>query len=338
MPRPADKINAPPSVSVVMPVRNGANTLATAVHSILDQSLPSFELIVVDDGSTDNTAAVATQLADLDSRVRFFPLPPRGIVSALNTGVNTARAPLIARMDADDVALPRRLQRQLAFLDRHPDIGVVGCRVEFGGERGTQAGYAAYVDWTNELLTPKEIAANRFVESPFAHPSVVFRKALINRHGGYRDGNFPEDYELWLRWLERGVRMGKTPENLLVWNDPPDRLSRTHPRYARDAFFRCKAAYLARWLANNNPFHPDVILWGAGRTTRKRAEHLVDCGVRISAYVDIDPRSVGQTVHGRTVLGPDEVPGGRRGIRRLLRSQPGGARGYPEALDRDRTP
>ena len=114
--------------------------------------------------------------------------------------------------------------------------------------------------WTNGLLTHEEIALARFVESPLAHPSVMFRRSLVERWGGYAEGAFPEDYELWLRWLDAGVRMEKLADPLLIWNDSPTRLSRRDPRYAAEAFYRVKARYLARWLA---PQHAQGTVHGA---------------------------------------------------------------------------
>lgn len=131
---------------------------------------------------------------------------------------------------------------------------------------------------------------------------------LPERHGGYRSGDFPEDYELWLRWLEAGVRMEKLPEALLSWRDSPARLSRRDPRYAPDAFHRVKAGYLARWLARHNARHPEIVLWGAGRVTRRRARLLEAEGIVIAAYVDIDPRKVGRAIEGRPVIAPSALP------------------------------
>src|SRR2546425_6870649 len=103
----------------------------------------------------------------------------------------------------------------------------------------------------------------------------MFRRELLNKHGGYREGDFPEDYELWLRWLDAGVTMAKVPRVLLTWNDAPERLSRTDRRYDVEAFYRCKAFYLARWLKRHVDASRPLLVWGAGRPTRKRAEHLV---------------------------------------------------------------
>lgn len=299
----------PPLVSVLLPAYNAAATLPAALDSLLAQSLADFEVVAVDDGSADATARVLAEYARRDRRVRPLSIPHGGIVAALGAALNAARGEFLARMDADDLALPERLARQAAALEEDPELGLAACRVAFGGCRRSCAGYARYVDWTNSLLSPEDISLNRFVESPLAHPSVMFRAAVVREHGGYRDGPFPEDYELWLRWLDAGVRMRKLPEILLAWSDPPGRLSRVDGRYSSGAFYEVKAGYLARWLARRNPHHPEVVLAGAGRTTRKRMELLTGHGVRIAAYLDVDPRKIGHTVQGRPVLHRDQVPG-----------------------------
>jgi glycosyltransferase involved in cell wall biosynthesis len=293
---------------VALPVHNGADTLPAALDSLLAQTCPDFEILLVDDGSTDATPGVLARYAARDARVRPFRQERDGLVAALNLALEQARAPYIARMDADDFCLPERLAVQADYLDAHPEISLVGCRVRFGGDPDAAGGYARHVAWTNTLLRPEDIELNRFRESPFPHPSVMFRVETVARHGGYREGDFPEDYELWLRWLEAGARMGKAPETLLVWNDPPNRLSRTDGRYAQERFYQVKAGFLARWLARNNPWRPAVLVAGAGRVTRKRADALLAHGVEITAYADIDPRKIGKRVHGRPVLHREDLP------------------------------
>ena len=265
---------------------------------------------MVDDGSTDGTAAWLRTEATLEPRLKVISQPHAGIVAALNGGLAEARGEFVARMDADDESLPERLAEQVAWLDAHPDTGVVGSLVEFAGDRTTSAGYALHVDWLNSVVSPEQIALNRFVEAPFAHPSVMFRRGLAARHGGYRDGNFPEDSELWLRWLEAGVRMAKVPRVLLRWHDPPARLSRTDPRYDVEAFYRLKAEYLARWLQAHVPTERQFLVWGAGRTTRKRVKLLEAHGITVTAYVDIDPNKHGRSRAGHFVLAPEQVPPG----------------------------
>lgn len=291
-----------------MPVRDAGGTVAAAVGSVLAQTEPNWELIAVDDGSADNSLARLRELAAGHARIRVLAGPPRGLVAALTRGLESARGAFIARLDADDICLPERLARQRRHLESHPGVGLVACRVIFGGDRGLAAGYARHVDWVNGLLSAEAIALARFVESPLAHPSVMFRRELVGRHGGYREGDFPEDYELWLRWLEAGVRMEKLPEALLVWNDGPRRLSRRDPRYSPEALHRVKAGYLARWLAVHNPHHPRVVMWGAGRVTRRRARSLLDAGIEANTYVDIDPRKTGGCLGGCPVIDPEALP------------------------------
>lgn len=331
-----------PIVSVLIPVRNAAETLNRAIASISGQTLREWELIAVDDFSEDSSFALLERLARTDPRMRPVKSNSRGIVSALNTGLELARGRFIARMDVDDYSHPDRLQTQAAFLAEHPQIGVAACLVEFGGDRLRNAGFAMHVDWLNTLISHEQISLNRFVESPLAHPSVMFRRELPDRFGRYREGDFPEDYELWLRWLEAGVRIAKVPRQLLIWHDSPNRLSRTDPRYRAEAFYKCKAEYIARWLHANVTMNRRILVWGAGRETRLRAEYLTKHGVEIHGYIDIDPKKQMRRFRDRPVIGPETLPApndvfvlgyvSKRGARELIRARLLNA-GYAEGRD-----
>lgn len=333
---------AAPAVSVVLPAYNAARCIGRAVTSILRQDLPDWELIVVDDGSADGTAEAAQAAGRGDARVRLLVVPHGGIVAALNAGLAAARGAVVARMDADDEATPDRLGAQLALLRARPDIGVASCLVEFGGDPIAARGYALHVAWMNGLREPEAIGLNRFIESPLAHPSAMFRRELPARHGGYADTGWPEDYELWLRWMDAGVRFAKVPRVLLRWNDPPGRLSRGDPRYAVGAFYACKCHYLARWIRREVGAGRPVLLCGAGRTTRHRFAALEREGVPLAGFIDADPRKVGREVGGRPVLSVSEIPApgacfivggvGTRGEREAIRGMLA-ARGFREGQD-----
>lgn len=297
-----------PHVSVLLPIRNGAATLRAALDSIAAQTLTDWELIAVDDGSTDETWSLLKTYARNDARFRPLRLPPDGIVAALNAGLAVARGRYVARLDADDTAHPERLARQAAWLGAHPETGLVSCRVVFGGNVEKAAGFARIVEWMNGCVSREDILLQRFRETPLPHPSVMFRQELPALYGGYAEGPFPEDWELWLRWLDAGVVMDKLPEALVTWNDPPGRLTRTHANYAEAAFTRVRVPWLARHLARANPRHPEVWVVGGGRVARRRALPLLEHGVRIRAWVDIDPRKIGNKVHGIPVLGREALP------------------------------
>jgi glycosyltransferase involved in cell wall biosynthesis len=317
-----------PCISVILPVRNAAATLPAALESIHRQTHSDWELLVIDDGSTDGSLDLARQFARRDSRIQCRAQPAWGLVAALHHGLRHARGEYLARMDADDLSHADRFRLQVAALNEDPRLGLVSCRVSFGGDRHHHRGYALHVDWANRLLTPEAIRLNRFIESPLPHPSVCFRRTLLDQFGSYQEGRFPEDYELWLRWLDAGVRMSKVDRELVTWNDLPHRLSRTDPRYSASAFYAIKAQYLARQL-HRDLRGRQLWIWGAGRLTRRRAELLETHGLAIHGFIDIDPRKTRQRPGARPVVLPHQLPGptqaliavfvANRGARDLIR-------------------
>lgn len=186
-----------PTVSVVMPVYNAGRWLRTAVDSIFGQSLRSLELIAVDDGSSDASPAILQAAARTDARVRVIRQPHGGLIAALNRGLAAARAPLVARLDADDVAHPTRLQRQADYLSQRPDVGLVGGWALEIDAQGRVRGRRMPETAPNALkrLLPKN--------NPIIHSSVMARTDLLRGLGGYRAAfHTAEDYDLWLRVSE----------------------------------------------------------------------------------------------------------------------------------------
>lgn len=292
-----------PTVSVVLPVRNAIDTLPECLASIRGQTLTDHEVVAVDDESTDGSSELLMQAAAVEPRLRVLQPGRIGLVEALNLGTREARAPLIARMDADDVMLPGRLAAQHRYLVDRPDITLVASRVELFPPQLVRAGYREYVRWQDECLEPEQIAANIYVEAPFAHPSVTMRREPLLRLGGYRAGPFPEDYDLWLRMHAAGLRMAKLPDILLRWRESGDRVSRTDERYSRTRFDALRAGHLAADPRVRNA--AELVVWGAGRRTRARARLLLNHGLRISAWVDIDERKIGNRLDGVPVHRPE---------------------------------
>lgn len=250
----------------------------------------------MNNNATDGSVEIAETWKVRDPRIMMVGETRQGIAYALNTGLQYAKAPLVARMDADDIALPVRLARQFEFLTQNPSIGVVATQCEFQSTLVPSRGYELFVDWQNQIISPEEHFIHRFIESPVAHPSVMFRRECVEKYGGYDTGNLPEDYELWLRWMAQGVQFAKIPEKLLIWQDHSKRLSRNHSNYLQAAFFQVKCQYLARWIKDNVGNRRKILICGTSKTCRWRADLLESEGIKIYGFTDVHYRRLQNSI------------------------------------------
>jgi glycosyltransferase involved in cell wall biosynthesis len=208
-----------PRLSVLLPVRDGARFLREALASVLAQTLRDFELLVVDDGSTDETPAILAAVGD--ERLRVVRQERLGLVPALNRAIAEARAPLLARMDADDVALPERLERQAAYLDARPPAALVAPGVQAIDEDGRPGATVVLLD------DDAALRRRLLLRNPFTHGSVVVRAQAVARVGGYRaEYGANEDYDLWRR-LARDGELGAIPEILYHYREHAGAVTRS---------------------------------------------------------------------------------------------------------------
>jgi glycosyltransferase involved in cell wall biosynthesis len=294
-----------PELSVLMPLYQNGGTVVRAAESILGQTCRSLELVVVDDGSTDDGPGRVGELAARDSRVRLVRRPHEGIVAALNHGLEACRAPWIARMDADDWSHPERLEAELALLRSDPRLAAVDCRVDLEASAVTGRGMHDYIGWLNGLSGWEGIRNGLFEEAPLVHPATLLRRTAVEAVGGYVQAEEPEDYSLWLRLVEAGWRLGKVERTLFRWADLPGRLTRTDPRCAPRALATLKARMLIRVRPD---LRKGVQVWGAGPTGRRFMGHLRRAGVPIARIFDIDPRLIGRDLHGAPIHHHEELP------------------------------
>jgi glycosyltransferase involved in cell wall biosynthesis len=279
-------------VSVILPVRDEEEFLAECLDSLSAQTLSDFEVVVVDDGSTDASAAIAEEHARADSRFRVLRQEPAGMVAASERARAEAQAPLLARMDADDVALPERLELQVAAIEEER-LAAVGGRVEYFPE--PTDGMRAYADWLNSLVTVDAAVRDLWVECPLPGPGLMARAELVS----YRDEGWPEDYDLVLRIWEAGGRFRNVDRLVHRWRDHPRRLTRTTPAYTLDAFRRCKVHFLRRTLLAGGRA---AVVWGAGPTGKAFARELLAASTPLAAFVEVDPRKLGKRIHGAPVV------------------------------------
>lgn len=275
-------------VSVILPFYNPGAQLEIAIQSVLQQEGVELELLLVNNNSTDVSAELAKTCAErYPDKVVLLSEIRQGVVHAMNCGLRKAKYTWVARMDADDEWKPEKLRKQLSFAQEHPELEVIGTQVKFRSVLEKTQGFEAYVDWSNQQLNSTDIEHSIFTESPLVNPSILFKKSLIELFGSYEEGEFPEDYEMFLRWHSRGVQMGKVPGVLMTWNDSAARLTRNHEAYVPEAFNRIKCLYLAKWLKERKGEEPKVWIWGAGRKTRKKVAVLEDHGIHVEGYIDL---------------------------------------------------
>lgn len=315
-----------PAVSVLLPVRNAELTIERAARSILDSTFTDIELLLVNDASTDATGSILSRLQTESSRVRVISTSHPDFVEALNLGISACRAPIIARMDADDVSSPDRIEKQVEHMEESDVDGVGGCVRIVDASGAEVKTWKRYEEWINAHRDPESIAAYRFIESPLANPTVLARRSVFEI--GYRDGPWPEDYEFWLRAIGRGFRFAKIADHVLDWVDSPTRLTRTHPRYSTEAFDRCRRMHLLKGPLDGVR---TVDLWGAGKTGKPWLRWLLESDVSVRRVVEIAPKKIGTAIESTPVVSPSElgiadgtpliIAVGAEGAREVIREQ-----------------
>ncbi len=293
-----------PQVSILLPAHNEERYLQAALNSLQSQTLTDWELVAVDDGSDDATPRILKTVADSDRRIKVVRCERKGLVAALNTGLEQCQAPLVARMDGDDICHPRRLELQVAFLRDHPDTDLVACNFQHFPRHSLKQGMISYEAWQNALADHELIMRDLFVESPFVHPSIMARRAVLEQLGGYQDRSWPEDYDLWLRMALAGIRFAKLPEKLFFWRDHPERATRTMDEYTSSAFRCCKLHHLRHGFLKDIQ---EVVIAGAGVEARAWQRLLADENIRVSHWLDVDPRKIGRILHGAPVTLPEDL-------------------------------
>jgi glycosyltransferase involved in cell wall biosynthesis len=247
---PGEPAAAPrvPAVSVLMPVRNCAAYLPLALESLAAQSFEDFEIIVVDNGSSDETSEILRAWGRREPRLRAFRLRRPGLARSLNFAASKARAPLLARLDGDDIALPERLATQVAAMRARPSLGLLGSAAEMIDSRGRRIGAI------DRPAGDAELRAFQRSGCGFIHSSVMMRRDAFTAAGGYRKGlNVAEDYDLWLRMAERG-EIANLPDRLVRYRIHTDSATARKPVRQAVAVACVTAASEARRRGLPEPF------------------------------------------------------------------------------------
>ena len=310
-----------------MPVRAETTTnprlqawFKTAVQSVLQQSYPHLEILLIGDNERRFERWLPAELAR-STQIRVISRDAPGLVSALNTGVAAATGNLIARMDADDIAAPNRIEQQVKLLQQHPEVGFCATQIEIFNQLGALAdGSRHYQNWLNSQLSPDDINRNIFIESPLPHPSWMLRREIYEQLQGYRNVEWAEDYDLVLRAWLAGVAMAKpgfdaaqlaateapptrSATALVFWRDHDLRLTRNDSRYSRKNFLRAKAWALSRSVLRSR----GAIILGTGRNAKRLHDALKDYDVAVACFVELNNASGSKSVRNLPVIDYKEL-------------------------------
>jgi len=292
-----------PLVSVLLPIKRWQARSHIALQSLLSQSLQALEIVLI--AQPDDP--LCKQQAEIDPRIRVINRSGPGIVNALNSGLSVARGQFIARMDDDDFAYPHRLECQIAYLHCHPRIDMCGCQIRFidthGQLENIAKGNCAYAHWLNQLTEPEDIKHASFTESPLPHPTLMAHRTVWYALQGYRDIDGPEDYDLLLRALLAGFRMGKPKQILQDWREHDERLTYTDKRYRREAFIQLAAKACTHTSSGLGLDQPrGVWICGTGKRARIWHDALVSHEVTVLGFVDIQAFHPARRKRGLTVI------------------------------------
>jgi glycosyltransferase involved in cell wall biosynthesis len=250
-------------VSVLLPVRNGLPHVRSAIESILSQTWRDLEIVVVDDGSTDGSADAVRSLGD--HRIRLVQAPGNGLVHALNFGISQCRGDMIARMDADDVSVPHRLEAQVTLLDSRPDLVAVGSSFAVLAPDGRVLAI--------EGVPPSPVLIRRalLLRNPLGHGTMLMRRDGIERVGGYMQRKYVEDLDLWIRLLDVGD-IAAVPDILYFWRNSPEGVSARHGEQQTHAANVLVDGY--RSNANVPPVHVSDVIEAVTGTSHAPSRRL----------------------------------------------------------------
>jgi glycosyltransferase involved in cell wall biosynthesis len=306
-----------PKVSVLVAAYNAAASITACLTSIGRQSFKDWQCVVVDDGSTDDTATLVNSIIANDPRVQLLQRPHQGVVAARNAGIDNCTGDFIAIMDADDFMLPERLAAQLRAFEQTASLAAVGSKVCYLPRTAVGPGRLDYERWLNSQRSADDIRRHRYIEMPVGHPTLMLRASALKALR-YRDMGWPEDWDLLLRLLDLGAEVSIVPQVLHHWNLAESTLSQHSPAYTIEAFARCRATFLADgFLRDVNNY----ALMGYGNTGKRLRKDLRALGKQCSLICELHPARIGQTIDGAEVIHHDEIP--QRPIDKMLVSVAG---------------
>lgn len=257
-------------ISILMPVKNAAPWLEDCLNSILKQTHQNWELLAVDDGSSDASIELLKRYSILDARIKWSRNKGKGIIDALDVAYHNCNGKFIHRMDADDVMPKDKLEVLKSLLHQHPTAIATG-KVQYFGRNPISAGYKKYEEWINARCDQNDHLEWMYRECVIASPNWLVHRKNIDAIVGFKNLSYPEDYDLVLKWFSLGYRVVPTEKITHYWRDHDARTSRNSPVYDQDSFFKLK---LNHWLKNNYKKDCTTVVVGENNKAQKTMKIL----------------------------------------------------------------
>lgn len=284
-----------PLVSILIPFKNTASFLDECINSVLNQTYKNWELIIVDDHSSDNSYNIVNSFAKNDARIKLFKNSGSGIIDALQLAFSRSSGQLITRMDSDDIMRSEKIEtlayNLLKYGERHVAIGLVN----YFSEEGIKSGYKSYEVWLNTLTKTGVNYSEIYKECVIPSPCwMVYKEDLVSVDG-FNPNRYPEDYDLAFRFYKQGLKCIPCNSVLHDWRDYHTRTSRTHAHYAENHFIDLKLQYFLELDFDKNK---TLVLWGAGHKGKKIAKTLIGKGIDFEWICD-NPKKIGKDIYGK---------------------------------------
>ena len=263
-----------PKVSIIMPVKNVAEYIEDCIHSIRSQSFTDWELIIVNDHSTDATQSLLDSFALADKRIQVHSNQGIGIIPALQLAFSLAKGAFITRFDGDDIMPDNRLALIVKALASSTEKTIVTGKVKYFSDQPISKGYQAYEAWLNERIDQKDHWQWAYRECVIASPNWIMRRNELSAIGGFNDLTYPEDYDLVLRWNQHGFTVLGLDQITLYWREHPARTSRNSDHYNQEHFFRLKVQHFVRHKLGDSA----LVLWGTDTKAKLTASILTKLG------------------------------------------------------------
>lgn len=281
-----------------MPAKNSARFLRKTLDSILDQTEKNWELVAVNDGSTDETSVILSEYAKKDCRIKLFDNEHgSGIIPALKTAFRHSRGNLITRMDSDDLMTPDKLEIMRELLNERGRGHIATGMVECFSDEGIKDGYRKYEKWLNEVILSDDPYSEVYKECVLQSSCWMIHRGDLLHAGAFEPEIYPEDYDLCFRFYKNGFKPVADPEKgiLHYWRDHAGRVSRNNPEYADQQFFDLKLKYFFELERDNSR---NLILWGAGSKGKKLARKILDGYERSFRWITENPKKIGERIYG----------------------------------------